>query len=380
MAVLLHCAMPICLTIGCPDLALLAHEVCQFLRGHRTRVVAKLFDLVDELRPRQHRSQIAIDLLHDVRWRALRRHQDRPARRREARQWFRPPSACWDSSAVAATDVIASSLTSPAATMPATGAIVCIIIGTRPAMTSFERLRRARIMDHVQVGAAPVAEPLDGQVLQAAAGAGNGVQSARLLLGQRDQFGHRIDAELVRGEQRIGLLGDEPDRHELVHIERQIVSEPPAAPRTPSRPPETACSRRPRRPRVARAAMSPPAPAWLTTMACCPHICDSGSAISRAITSSELPAAVCTMILTGRAGKSSARAMRASRNERRCQDDLRREQSEHVHCRGTLRRFPSHLDHSSPREDRPDRPIRSANLCGSLYRRSACRNSSGPTN
>src|SRR3954452_8807722 len=47
-------------------------------------------------------------------------------------------------------------------------------------------------------------------------------------------------------------------------------------------------------------------------MACWPQICDSGSAISRAITSSELPAAVCTMIVTGRAGNSSARAMGAA--------------------------------------------------------------------
>jgi len=34
--------------------------------------------------------------------------------------------------------------------------------------------------------------------------------------------------------------------------------------------------------------------------------------MSRAITSSELPAAVCTKILTGRAGKSSAQAMEAA--------------------------------------------------------------------
>ena len=35
-------------------------------------------------------------------------------------------------------EVTASSLTSPAAMVPATGAMVCIIIGTRPAMTSFD--------------------------------------------------------------------------------------------------------------------------------------------------------------------------------------------------------------------------------------------------
>jgi hypothetical protein len=50
---------------------------------------------------------------------------------------------------------------------------------------------------------------------------------------------------------------------------------------------------------------APPAPAWLTTIGCCPQICASCSVTNRAITSSELPAAVCTMILTGRAGKSS---------------------------------------------------------------------------
>src|SRR5579871_258439 len=47
------------------------------------------------------------------------------------------------------------------------------------------------------------------------------------------------------------------------------------------------------------------------TMTCWPHTCASGSAMSRAITSSELPAAVCTMILTGRLGNSSARAIDA---------------------------------------------------------------------
>src|SRR4249920_3783218 len=45
---------------------------------------------------------------------------------------------------------------------------------------------------------------------------------------------------------------------------------------------------------------------------CCPQSCDSGSATSRATTSSELPAAVCTMILTGFDGKSCAQAVEAA--------------------------------------------------------------------
>src|SRR4051794_12483501 len=72
-----------------PNVALGAHEIRKLPRGHGTSVVAKLFDLLDELRTRQHRSQIAIDFLHNVRWCALRRDQDGPAGRHEARNGFR---------------------------------------------------------------------------------------------------------------------------------------------------------------------------------------------------------------------------------------------------------------------------------------------------
>src|SRR5205085_2996844 len=52
-----------------PDIALGAYEVRQLPRGHGTGVVAKLFDFLDQLRTRQHRSQIAVDFLYNVRWR-----------------------------------------------------------------------------------------------------------------------------------------------------------------------------------------------------------------------------------------------------------------------------------------------------------------------
>src|SRR5215470_9434640 len=57
------------------------------------------------------------------------------------------------------------------------------------------------------------------------------------------------------------------------------------------------------------------------TTTCWPQTCASGSAMSRAITSRELPAAVCTIILTGRTGNSSpcaaAAATSASAKQRR---------------------------------------------------------------
>src|SRR5436853_13703 len=57
-----------------PDLALGAYEIRKLPRRHGTGVIAKLLDFFDQLRARQHCSQIAVDLLHNVRWCTLRRN------------------------------------------------------------------------------------------------------------------------------------------------------------------------------------------------------------------------------------------------------------------------------------------------------------------
>jgi hypothetical protein len=82
-------------------------------------------------------------------------------------------------------------------------------------------LRCARIMDHVELGAAFLTEPFDGQVLEATARACDRIQSVRLFFGMCDQLGRRIYAEFGRSEKSVVLLGDETSGNEFVDVKRQ---------------------------------------------------------------------------------------------------------------------------------------------------------------
>ena len=73
-------------------------------------------------------------------------------------------------------------------------------------------------------GLRQVDKQLGRDVRQAAGGVGADDQLVRHLLGERDEFGERVDAELRRAGHHQALVGRQADRdHVRVHVERQLL-------------------------------------------------------------------------------------------------------------------------------------------------------------